>query len=78
MARRRYHGGPRGLSHDVRSGGSFDTPSLALVAGTAPYFHDGRYRSLRALLLDCDGKMGSTSGLSPADLDALEVYLGTM
>ena len=56
----------------------FDTPSLALVAGTAPYFHDGRYRSLRALLLDCDGKMGSTSGLSPADLDALEVYLGTL
>ena len=43
-----------GLRHEVSihpagAGGSlesFDTPSLRFVAGTAPYFHDGRYQSL--------------------------------
>jgi len=72
------HGAPAytdHLSHDVKSGLVFDTPSLLSVGGTAPYFHDGRYKTLRDMLRDSDGKMGSTAGLSPADLEALEAYL---
>jgi cytochrome c peroxidase len=57
---------------------SFDTPSLRFVSGTAPYFHDGRYASLRELLVATDGMMGKTSQLSPQDLDALEAYLKTL
>ena len=73
-----------GVKHDVQSKanadreGNFDTPSLRFVAGTAPYFHDGRYATLREMLQGHDGKMGHTSQLSPADLDALEAYLRTL
>ena len=56
----------------------FDTPSLRFVSGTAPYFHDGRYPTLRALLVGSDGKMGHTAKLSPHELDALEAYLRTL
>jgi hypothetical protein len=38
---------------------------------------DGRYKTMRALLLDSDGKRGATAGFSPADLDALEADLET-
>jgi cytochrome c peroxidase len=58
--------------------GEFDTPSLRFVAGTAPYFHDGRYATLRDVLLGSDGSMGHVSQLSPRDLAALEVYLRTL
>lgn len=77
-------GGTDGSAYDVGSGvkgerrKSFDTPSLQLVAGTAPYFHDGRYTSLRELLIETDGKMGHTGSLAPSDLDALEAYLRTL
>ncbi len=70
--------------HDVgsRSGSDgvneYDTPSLRFVGQTAPYFHDGRYESLRELLTKTSGKMGKTSHLAPADLDALEAYLRTL
>jgi DNA-binding beta-propeller fold protein YncE len=55
-----------GNRHDVGSRSSsdprraFDTPSLRFVGGTGPYFHDGRYPTLRGLLLGCDdgGGMG--------------------
>jgi mono/diheme cytochrome c family protein len=73
-----------GARHDVKSKANadvaeaFDTPSLRFVGGTAPYFHDGRYATLRALLLDADGKMGRTKHLSAADLDALEAYLRSL
>ncbi len=56
----------------------FDTPSLKFVGGTAPYFHDGRYSTLRALLLDSDGKMGHTKHLAQEDLTALEAYLRSL
>lgn len=56
----------------------FDTPSLRFVGATAPYFHDGRYGTLREMLLGHDGKMGRTSHLTPPDLDALEAYLKTL
>ncbi|MFO0742442.1 MAG: c-type cytochrome [Labilithrix sp.] len=60
------------------SEGSFDTPSLRFVGGTAPYFHDGRYKSLHDLLVAKDNTMGSTSQLSATDVDALEAYLKTL
>ncbi len=75
---------PDHLRHDLHtkakgdSTGKFDTPSLRFVAGTAPYFHDGRYPTLHALLEHTDGQMGHTRNLSPADLDALEAYLRTL
>ncbi len=69
--------------HDIGSKGradrdaGFDTPSLRFVAARAPYFHDGRYASLHALLRSNE-KMGSTRHLSEADLQALEAYLGSL
>ncbi|WP_394836591.1 hypothetical protein LVJ94_06750 [Pendulispora rubella] len=75
---------PDGLRHDVSSRatsdvtGEFDTPSLRFIGGSAPYFHDGRYTSLRALLVETDGRMGKVSHLAPGDLDALEAYVRTL
>jgi cytochrome c peroxidase len=72
------------VAHDVGSKAKadaapkFDTPSLRFVGGTAPYFHDGRYATLRALLVDTSGEMGHTKQLSQADLAALEAYLRTL
>jgi hypothetical protein len=69
------------VRHDVASkvdadvNGSFNTPTLRFVGGTGPYFHDGRYETLRALLSDGSRKMGDTSQLSNDDLEALEAYL---
>jgi mono/diheme cytochrome c family protein len=73
-----------GKNHDVGSKhksdleNAFNTPSLHLVGGTGPYFHDGRYKTLSQLLRQSDGKMGNTKHLSGADLDALESYLRTL
>jgi cytochrome c peroxidase len=73
-----------GNRHNVGSkakgdpGRKFDTPSLRFVAGTAPYFHDGRYPTLRALLLGSDGGMGHTRQLSTHQIDALQAYLETL
>ena len=70
--------------HDVQSktsadkNGSFNTPSLRFVGGGGPYFHDGRYKTLRQLLTDADRKMGHTAQLSNDDLEALEAYLRTL
>jgi cytochrome c peroxidase len=57
---------------------TFLAPSLKGIAESAPYFHDGRYATLRDLLKQSDGKMGQTSHLSEADLEALEAYLRTL
>lgn len=71
--------GTDGARHDVGSGQMMETPTLRFVAGTAPYFHDGRYATLRELLRGSSGKMGgSLDGLGDADLDALEAYLRTL
>lgn len=75
---------PDGVSHDVKSRtsgdqrGKFDTPSLRFVGGSAPYFHDGRYKDLRTLLTKSDGKMGHTKHLAPAELSDLEAYLESL
>ena len=53
-------------AHDSQA--SFDTPSLRFIRGTAPYFHDGRYPTLEALLADPrepDGPHGGASGGRP-------------
>lgn len=57
---------------------AFATPSLAYVGQTAPYFHDGRYRTLEELIEKCDGEMGNTKHLSPADRTALVAFLRTL
>jgi mono/diheme cytochrome c family protein/DNA-binding beta-propeller fold protein YncE len=71
-------------AHDVGtkvkadSAPGFDTPSLRFVGGTAPYFHDGRYATLRALLADSSSKMGHTQHLDARERAALEAYLRTL
>lgn len=71
-------------SHDVQSGlpndktKAFLAPSLKYLAGTARYFHDGRYTNLAALITGSDGKMGATGHLSKADVRDLAAYLETL
>jgi DNA-binding beta-propeller fold protein YncE/mono/diheme cytochrome c family protein len=71
-------------SHDVKSKtpndrrGAFNTPSLRFLAGRAPYYHDGRYATLRELLDGTSGTMGHTKQLSNKDLGALEAFLKTL
>ncbi len=75
---------PDGVAHDVKSRAGadlrtkFDTPSLRFVGGSAPYFHDGRYKTLGALLTKSDGKMGHTKHLAPSELADLEAYLESL
>jgi mono/diheme cytochrome c family protein len=70
--------------HDVKSKtradrtALFNTPTLHLVGGTGPYFHDGRYESLHELLISNGDTMGHTKQLSAEDVDALEAYLRTL
>ena len=70
--------------HDVQSAtptdvsAKFLVPSLVGIGGSAPYFHDGRYATLEALLAGSDGTMGSTKELSAADKQALVAYLRTL
>ncbi len=73
-----------GAVHDVKSraksdrGEAFDTPSLHLIGGAGPWFHDGRYATLRDLIRGSDGTMGHTKHISSeGDLEALEAYLRT-
>jgi hypothetical protein len=68
---------------DRRSIGSdgqpkFDTPSLRFLRGTAPYFHDGRYRTIETLLADPTSRMGHSAFLSAGDRFALAAYLRTL
>jgi mono/diheme cytochrome c family protein len=55
-----------------------DTPSLRFVAGTAPYFHDGRYRTLEDLLADPRSQMGKSASLPAGDRAALAAYLRSL
>ena len=67
--------------------GTFRVPSLRAVARTAPYFHDGRFSTLEAVLAHYDRGGDATAGqsprvrplrLSPADRDALVAFLRTL
>jgi mono/diheme cytochrome c family protein len=72
------------LRHDVKSRSRvdrderFNTPSLRFVGGRAPYYHDGRFATLKDLLHGADGSMGHTAQLSPPDMEALEAFLMTL
>ncbi|NCG22480.1 MAG: hypothetical protein GWP91_25980, partial [Rhodobacterales bacterium] len=58
---------------------SFNTPSLAGVSATAPYFHDGSSETLRDVIERSeDGIMGDTSMLSTSEIDELEAYLRSL
>jgi cytochrome c peroxidase len=68
-------------NEDIGSGGSFSVPSLRGVSTTAPYFHDGRFPNLRALVpvkLKYLQDLGSTEKFSPQEIEDLLVYLGTL
>lgn len=56
----------------------FDTPSLLNVRATGPYFHDGRYPTLEALLADPSSQMGNTSRLSPQEQTSLKAFLESL
>jgi hypothetical protein len=55
-----------------------DTPSLRFMGGTAPYFHDGRYRTLEELLADRESVMGHSASLPVGDRAALAAYLRSL
>jgi DNA-binding beta-propeller fold protein YncE len=57
-----------------------DTPSLVGLAYSAPYYHDGSARTLRALLTDkaTVHGMGKTSQLDDAQIDDLITYLESL
>jgi cytochrome c peroxidase len=48
------------------------------VAGTAPYFHDGRYKTLDEVLTAPDHAMGTATHLGRQDRAALVAYLETL
>ncbi|APR87002.1 Surface antigen [Minicystis rosea] len=73
--RRRHDVGSRTKTDETAS---FRTPPLLFLAGSAPYFHDGRYATLEALLDDNLDRMGSTSQLSGPDREALLAFLRTL
>jgi cytochrome c peroxidase len=68
--------------HDVKSapfaGMTFDTPSLRFVGRSEPYFHDGRYKTLREVIQACDGKMGRTRHLDAQGKTDLEAYMKSL
>jgi DNA-binding beta-propeller fold protein YncE len=80
------------LLHDVgtlrptsgmRLGGALagiDTPTLRGLWRTAPYLHDGSAATLRDVLTtrNAGDRHGTTSTLTPAELDDLELYLLTL
>ena len=73
-----------GTVHDVGSASAIDrertfgTPSLHLIGGAGPFFHDGRYATLHDLLEDPKSKMGNSAALNDADRNALEAYVRTL
>ncbi len=76
-------GGTDGALHVLDPGSKpsakgFDTPSLRFVAGTAPYFHDGRYATLEALLADRTSHMGQPGALTVADRADLLAFLRSL
>jgi len=57
---------------------SIDTPSLRFVGLTAPYFHDGRYPTLDAVLSDPSSAMAPKLSLSARQRASLVRYLETL
>jgi cytochrome c peroxidase len=55
-------------------GSEFDTPSLRWLRWSAPYFHDGSARTLRAVF-ELPGAHQLIYEVTPQDIDALLIYL---
>ena len=66
-------------AEDVGSGGAFKVPSLRAIARTAPYFHDGRFKTLEetaSFMFDFYAKKaGTTDTLSDAEKRDLVAFL---
>jgi DNA-binding beta-propeller fold protein YncE/mono/diheme cytochrome c family protein len=62
----------------VETNDAFKTPSLLYVGGTAPYYHDGRAKTLEELIAGNEDRMGKTSQLSEEDRAALVAFLRTL
>ncbi len=75
----RCHAGPRGTdgrSHDVGTGGSFQTPALRGVASRAPYLHDGCAAMLEERFGRCHTRgHGNIAHLDSAQVGDLITYL---
>jgi cytochrome c peroxidase len=77
-------GGTDRTRHDIGTGRelearfSFDTPSLMSIVGSAPYFHDGRYKSLDDLLAKADDKMGHAKHLNADQRVAMVAYMESL
>lgn len=70
-----------GTQHGLETNiGKVDTPSLIGLAHSAPYYHDGSARTLRALLTNKASihDMGQTSHLSEGEIADLIVYLESL
>lgn len=68
-------------SEDIGSGGTFSVPSLRGLSGTAPYFHDGRFATLRVLLpakLKLLQELGVTDALTNDEIEDLLAFLSTL
>ena len=61
-------------------GPAYDTPTLLGIYRTAPYFHHGKAKTLRELLVDCNkaDKHGKTSHLSETQIDDLIQFLKSL
>ena len=57
---------------------SFRTPPLRFISGAGPYFHDGRYATLDAVVDQNLDRMGTTSQLSADDRAALVAFLRSL
>jgi cytochrome c peroxidase len=69
---------PARAGFQSEKGARFKTPSLAFVAGTPPYFHNGSVATLEELVYGNDDRMGKTKALSDADKTALIAFLKTL
>lgn len=71
-----------GTATDPREtrGPEFDTPSLLGLHDSAPYLHDGRAGTLRAVVTSSNAgdRHGSTSMLTEDEVDALVAYLRSL
>jgi DNA-binding beta-propeller fold protein YncE/mono/diheme cytochrome c family protein len=72
-----YDVGTQANARDIRT---FQTPVLHGLHRSAPYGHDGKYPTMRALVdgLVRTDKMGKGSHLSNDDVEALVAYLNTL
>jgi cytochrome c peroxidase len=56
----------------------FDTPTLVEVWRTAPYLHDGRYPTLKDLLVEGQHGLRGRPRLSGAEMDDLVEFVGSL